>query len=111
MRVGGGADKFKCTRAESINAVQATANGGEIRLSAERRNDELWLEVANDGAPPSPEVLAHIFEPFVSGREGGHGLGLWVTYQTVQQLGGNIVIDTPDGKVIFRVRLPIKEVK
>lgn len=94
-----------------LNAVQATANGGEIRLSAERRNDELWLEVANDGAPPSPEVLAHIFEPFVSGREGGHGLGLWVTYQTVQQLGGNIVIDTPDGKVIFRVRLPIKEVK
>lgn len=92
-----------------LNAVQATANGGRIRFSAEKRNDGLLLDVTNEGVPPPPQVLAHIFEPFVSGREGGHGLGLWVTYQTVQQLGGTIVIETPEGQVTFRVHLPIKE--
>lgn len=92
-----------------LNAVQATASGGEIRFAAEQSGGELLLQVANDGEPPPAAVLSHIFEPFVSGREGGHGLGLWVTYQTVQQLGGHIVIDTEGGKVIFRVRLPIKE--
>lgn len=92
-----------------LNAIQATASGCEIRLDVELQASELVLQVANDGEPPPAPVLNRIFEPFVSGREGGHGLGLWVTYQTVQQLGGRIAIDTGDGKVIFRVRLPIKE--
>jgi signal transduction histidine kinase len=92
-----------------LNAIQATASGCEIRLNVELQASELVLQLANDGDPPPAPVLNRIFEPFVSGREGGHGLGLWVTYQTVQQLGGHIAIDTGDGKVIFRVRLPSKE--
>lgn len=92
-----------------LNAVQATASGGEIAVIANISGDALLLSVANEGEPPPAALVSHIFEPFVSGHEGGHGLGLWVTYQTVQQLGGHIVIDTPAGKVIFQVRLPIKE--
>jgi signal transduction histidine kinase len=92
-----------------LNAVQATTGSGEVRLDASVRDDILILQVANDGEPPPGPVFAHIFEPFVSGREGGHGLGLWVTYQTVQQLGGHIGVDSSAGKVIFQVRLPIKK--
>jgi signal transduction histidine kinase len=92
-----------------LNAVQATAPGGQVRFEARVANGELLLEVANDGEPPPAAILGHIFEPFVSGREGGHGLGLWVTYQIVQQLAGYITCDRADGMVIFRVRLPIKD--
>ncbi len=92
-----------------LNAVQATAPGGRIRLQARVADGELLLEVANDGEPPPADILVHIFEPFVSGREGGHGLGLWVTYQIVQQLAGVITTDSANGTVIFHVRLPIKE--
>ncbi len=92
-----------------LNAVQAAPTNGELQLAAGVQDDLLLLTVANDGASPPPDILAHIFEPFVSGREGGHGLGLWVTYQTVQQLGGHIAVDSANGKVVFRVRLPIKE--
>jgi signal transduction histidine kinase len=92
-----------------LNAVQATAEGGNVRLDARVDEGGLALRVANDGEPPPPPVLAHIFEPFVSGREGGHGLGLWVTYQIVQQVNGRISVGDADGQVIFDVRLPLQE--
>jgi len=92
-----------------LNAVQATPARGNIQLEAVVRNDALLIQVANEGLPPAPDILAHIFEPFVSGREGGHGLGLWVAYETVRQLGGHIAVESADGKVVFRVQLPVTE--
>jgi signal transduction histidine kinase len=92
-----------------LNAIEATAPGGRVSFAATVKDNELQLHVANDGEPPPADILAHIFEPFVSGREGGHGLGLWVTYQIVQQLAGHITTDSADGMVMFRVRLPVKE--
>lgn len=93
-----------------LNAVQATPEKGHIRLVAGLRDHTLELMVANSG-PPLPEaVRTHLFEPFVSGREGGHGLGLWVTYQTVVQLGGRIDADHVDGEVRFRVVLPLERI-
>jgi signal transduction histidine kinase len=92
-----------------LNAIEATAPGGHVGFAAAVRDGELQIQVANDGEPPPADILAHIFEPFVTGREGGHGLGLWVTYQIVQQLAGHITTDRTDATVIFRVRLPIKE--
>jgi nitrogen-specific signal transduction histidine kinase len=65
------------------------------------------MAVANEGEPPPPEILSHLFEPFVSGREGGHGLGLWVTYQTVKQLNGTIAVECRDGEIRFVVNLPL----
>lgn len=92
-----------------LNAVQAAPQQGEVRLEAAVENGALSLRVANDGDLPPADILAHIFEPFVSGRDGGHGLGLWVTYQTVQQLGGHIAVDRVGTQVVFRINLPIKE--
>lgn len=94
-----------------LNAIQATAGGGRVRMAATLDGQTLSLLVANDGEPPPAPILTHIFEPFVSGREGGHGLGLWVTYQIVQQLGGHISVDSSAGQVSFHVQLPIQEPK
>jgi signal transduction histidine kinase len=65
--------------------------------------------VRNDGAQLSDEQLAHLFEPFASTRAGGHGLGLWVTYQIVTQLDGRIAARNVDGEVEFVVNLPLGE--
>jgi signal transduction histidine kinase len=92
-----------------LNAIEAAPSGGEVRLQARVQADALVLTVANDGELPPAEILAHIFEPFISGRDGGHGLGLWVTYQTVHQLGGHIAVEHADGTVVFAIQLPLKE--
>ncbi|MBL8487749.1 MAG: HAMP domain-containing histidine kinase [Rhodocyclaceae bacterium] len=91
-----------------LNAVHATESGGRIRVEAGTGEGRLLLCVANTGAPLPEAVREHLFEPFVSGREGGHGLGLWVTYQTVTQLGGQIAADWRDGEVRFTVSLPLE---
>ena len=92
-----------------LNAVQASDSGGRIRMVAAASEREMVLLVANTGAPLPDAVREHLFEPFVSGRAGGHGLGLWVTYQTVTQLGGQIAADWQEGEVRFIVTLPLKE--
>lgn len=93
-----------------LNAIYATEAGGHIRVVVSQSDSVLVMTVTNSG-PPLPEVIReHLFEPFVSGREGGHGLGLWVTYQTVIQLGGQITADWRDGEVRFTVTLPLENV-
>jgi len=93
-----------------LNAVQAAAQGGHVSLWLGRKDGSeslLSIVVRNDGAPLGDEQLAHLFEPFASTRSGGHGLGLWVTYQIVTQLEGRIAAGNVDGQVEFAVSLPL----
>jgi signal transduction histidine kinase len=53
----------------------------------------------------SAQQREHLFEPFVG--DAGGGLGLWVTYQIVQQLKGEIGVDCDRRLTCFHVRLPI----
>jgi signal transduction histidine kinase len=93
-----------------LNAVQAAAEGGHVSLWLGNRDDTescLTIVVRNDGKLLGEEQLAHLFEPFTSTRAGGHGLGLWVTYQIVTQLNGRIAARNIDGQVEFVVNLPL----
>ncbi len=91
-----------------LNAVHAVDATGRISVTVTQSDVALEMVVVNSG-PPLPEAIrAHLFEPFVSGHEGGHGLGLWVTYQTVTQLGGQIVADSRADGVSFKVTLPLE---
>ncbi len=93
-----------------LNAVQAAAEGGHVSLWLGRKDDSdscLAIGVRNDGTLLDDDQLAHLFEPFVSTRAGGHGLGLWVTYQIVTQLNGRIAARNIDGQVEFVVHLPL----
>lgn len=91
-----------------LNAVQASAEQAGIRVEVAARAGGLAIVVANQAPPIPPERLEHLFEPFVSGREGGTGLGLWVTYQIARQLGGRIAASCADGEVRFEVWLPLE---
>ena len=93
-----------------LNAVQAAEEGGHVSLWLGRKDDAdscLSIVVRNDGILLGDEQLAHLFEPFTSTRAGGHGLGLWVTYQIVTQLNGRILARNIDDQVEFVVNLPL----
>ena len=95
-----------------LNAVQAAADGGQVSLWLGRKDDSgscLSIVVCNDGALLDEERLAHLFEPFSTTRAGGHGLGLWMTYQIVTQLEGRISARNIDDRVEFVVNLPLGE--
>ncbi len=91
------------------NAVQAAGNGGWVRCRVSVINHELQIEVANNGDPIPAEQLQNLFEPFVSYREGGLGLGLWVTYQLVSQMAGRIEVSCEEQSIRFTVCIPIDE--
>ncbi len=91
-----------------INAFQALGEGGTVRLSAETRGEEAVLNVENDGPPIPAELLDRIFDPFVTGRDQGTGLGLATAWRIVADQGGRIVAENLPGPrgVVFRVVLP-----
>ena len=90
-----------------LNAVQAIGPGGRVTGHVYRDSSRLHVVVGNDGAHIPPEQMTRLFEPFASGRDTGHGLGLWVTYQIVTQLGGEISVDSAPGETRFAVTLPL----
>ena len=92
-----------------LNAIQAAPEGGKVEGAARIEDDHLVIEVVNDGSAIPSEIMRHLYEPFASAREGGHGLGLWVTYQIVSQLGGVIQAENLTDGVRFSVRLPLGE--
>jgi signal transduction histidine kinase len=93
----------------TLNAIAAAAENGHVACEIGLESGALHLAVTNDGKLLSVEQMEHLFEPFSPLSEGGHGLGLWVTYQIVQQLGGRITAERRDGRMRFAVRLPIGE--
>ncbi len=100
------------------NAVKYTQQG-EVTLRLDTKNNEhsyLRIEVVDTGIGISVEDQQHIFDPFVQLTEHsvgkGAGLGLTITRQFVQMMGGNISLDSVPGKgSLFRVELPLVEAK
>jgi len=70
----------------------------------------LRIAVSNDGKLMSAEQMRHLFEPFSPLSEEGHGLGLWVSYQIVHQLGGNITAARNDDRMLFVAEFPARGV-
>ncbi|MBL9048600.1 MAG: PAS domain-containing protein [Tabrizicola sp.] len=102
------------------NAAEACPGGGTIRLHTFydlslrlRRKDgisaalPLQVEIIDDGPGIKPEIAANIFEPFVSGRENGTGLGLALVSKIISDHEGWITVDSAPGRTVFRVSLPM----
>ena len=91
----------------SRNALQAMPDGGELEITAERRNGHVVLRWRDTGIGMTEEVRQQAFEPFVTTRPGGTGLGLAVVYAAVAEHGGSIAIDSaPGGGTVVTVELP-----
>lgn len=94
------------------NAMEAAGPGGvvEVGLSDETRlapqPSIVVLEVRDNGPGPNPEVADRLFEPFITGKSEGVGLGLAVARQVAEAHGGLIVWTRRDGWTCFRIELP-----
>lgn len=77
------------------------------RANGEGRALPLQIEVIDDG-PGLPADLANdVFDPFVSGRENGTGLGLALVSKIISDHGGWIAVDSVPGRTVFRLSLPM----
>jgi PAS domain S-box-containing protein len=89
-----------------LNAVQACRPGGRVAVTAQH-GDTVRLRITDDGCGIAAEQRKRIFEPFVSLRRGGIGLGLFLSQSFVRRWGGEIVIESEPGRgSTFEVRLP-----
>jgi len=96
----------------AINAQQAMADGGQVKISTTRSNGEAVIEVADDGPGIPDEVQKHLFEPFFTTKPPGEGtgLGLSICYGIVRDHRGTIAVHSTVGKgTIFTVRLPAQQ--
>ncbi len=81
------------------NSLQAMPRGGEIHIIVRHQDNELLLEVSDNGLGIPPESLDRIFEPFFTTKPVGKGtgLGLSVCYGIVQTWGGKIEVESQVG--------------
>lgn len=93
----------------ALNAIHASPEGGVIHCRIAHLPHGLQINMCNDSDPIPTGELEHLFEPFVSNSDSGNGLGLWVTYQIIEQLGGKISITAPARQVIVDIQLPVDE--
>lgn len=102
------------------NAAEAAGEGGgiirirtfyDMSLRLRRKDGTatlpLQVEIIDDGPGLPPEIEGEAFEPFVSGRENGTGLGLALVSKIISDHDGWISVDSVPGRTIFRISLPV----
>ena len=72
------------------NAIQHAPKGSAVTLRGTRQLDSVWLSVSDHGPGFAPDLLPHVFEPFVTRRPGGTGLGLALAHRVAHQHGAKI---------------------
>ena len=90
-----------------LNALDAMPHGGRVVLRT-RRGDAaaVRFEVADTGGGVRVDDGADVFEPFVTTKPAGTGLGLYVCRRTVEALGGRVGYESSDGGSTFWFELP-----
>ena len=103
------------------NASEATDLNGEITIKTSYSQGRrltfaavnggsyapVQVEVIDNGRGISEELRDHIFDPFVSGRSGGSGLGLTMVASVIADHGAMIDVESVPGQTVFRMNFPV----
>jgi signal transduction histidine kinase len=94
------------------NAIEAMPDGGTLDIGAERNGGGIIVKVDDNGPGIPISVRQRLFEPFVTSRKDGLGLGLALSRQTVLEHGGDLWVENGDQNGLatgahFRLRLPL----
>lgn len=107
------ADQIKQVLLNLINnAIESMPSGGEIAIISKKSGKNACVSITDTGSGIAPADLNHIFEPFFTTKPAvkGTGLGLSVTYGIVKRHGGDIQVQSEQGKgTTFTITLPIEK--
>ncbi len=88
------------------NAVDAAGPGGTVEVSSRTTPAGIEVKIADTGPGPPSEIAPTLFDPFVTGKPEGIGLGLAVAKQAADAHGGTISWERRGAQTVFRVILP-----
>lgn len=95
-----------------VNAIDAMPDGGTLQVQtrmADQNHPALEIAITDSGFGIAPHLHKRIFEPFVTTREGGTGLGLTISAKIVSEHGGKITLASQMGRgSTFTVTLPLR---
>ncbi len=91
------------------NALDAMDGRGTVRVMAEGLGTRLRIAVEDLGSGIAPEVREHLFEPFFTTKESGKGtgLGLFICYEIVKQMEGEISVESGPAGTTFTIDFPV----
>src|SRR5215472_15072684 len=97
-----------------MNAIDALSQGGNLWLTTKfiRQDSQVVILVRDDGSGIPPDILPRIFEPFLTTKETGRGvgLGLAISHSILDRHNGNIEVQSEPGRgTTFTVTLPWDE--
>jgi two-component system sensor kinase FixL len=91
----------------AIEAMETSATRDLTIATAHMRNDMIEIRVADTGSGIAPEIAAQLFQPFVTTKRQGMGVGLSISRTIVEAHGGAIAAHAnPGGGTIFALTLP-----
>ena len=90
---------IKTSYSQGRRLTFAVVNGGSFA--------PVQVEVIDNGRGISEELRDHIFDPFVSGRSGGSGLGLTMVASVIADHGAMIDVESVPGQTVFRMNFPV----
>jgi two-component system sensor histidine kinase HydH len=93
----------------ALNALDVMPRGGRLGVDLQNTNTgQVRLRIQDNGPGISPDVLPHLFEPFVSKKETGLGLGLAISRRIVEGHDGSLRgWNRPQGGACFELCLPL----
>lgn len=96
-----------------FNSIEALPQGGRIEIKTFDKNEKVFIEVSDNGIGMNEDVRKKIFEPFFTTKPFTHsGLGLSMSYGIIKRFGGNIFVESEEGKgSIFTIELPAVKVQ
>ncbi len=90
-----------------VNAIEASPAGATVEVLTGRDDGQAWVEVRDRGAGLDAKLAARLFEPYVSTKNRGSGLGLSLVRDIARQHKGDVTLDNRDGGgAVARLWLP-----
>lgn len=107
--VDGNADQIIQVLINLLSNANRHTSGGAVSIQAETAKTHVQVKITDNGEGISRELLPHVFERFIHGEKGGSGLGLAISNSIIEEHGGQMGIESEEGKgTTVWFTLPVK---